>query len=55
MAGPLGGEGLGELDDTGLGGVVAGMLLRVVDDGAEVEACVEGSFTPWTEMACATT
>lgn len=34
VLGPLSGEGLAELDDTGLGGVVAGLLLRVVDDGA---------------------
>lgn len=34
VTGPLGGEGLGELDDTGLGRVVTGLLLRVVDHGA---------------------
>lgn len=34
VTGPLSGEGLGELDDAGLGGVVARLLLRVVDDGA---------------------
>ena len=34
MTGPLGGEGLGELNNTGLGGVVTRLLLRVVDDSA---------------------
>lgn len=34
VAGPLGGQGLCHLDDGGLGGVVAGLLLRVVDDAA---------------------
>jgi hypothetical protein len=34
VASPLSSEGLGELNDSGLGGVVAGLLLRVVDDGA---------------------
>lgn len=34
VLGPLGGDGLGELDDTGLGGVVAALLLGVVDNGA---------------------
>lgn len=34
VLGPLGGEGLAELDDTGLGGIVARLLLRVVDDAA---------------------
>jgi len=34
VAGPLGGEGLGKLDNTGLRGVVAGLLLRVVHDSA---------------------
>jgi hypothetical protein len=33
VTGPLGGEGLGELDNAGLGGVVTGLLLRVVDHG----------------------
>lgn len=32
VAGPLGGEGLGELHDAGFGGVVARLLLWVVDD-----------------------
>lgn len=32
VAGPLGGERAGELNDSGLGGVVARLLLRVVDD-----------------------
>ena len=32
VTGPLGSEGLGELDNAGLGGVVAGLLLRVVND-----------------------
>jgi hypothetical protein len=34
VAGPLGSEGLGELDNAGLGGVVARLLLRVVDHSA---------------------
>lgn len=34
VLGPLGGDGLGELDDTSLGGVVAALLLGVVDNGA---------------------
>lgn len=34
VLGPFGGNGLAELDDTGLGGVVAALLLRVVDNGA---------------------
>ena len=34
VAGPLGSEGLGELDNAGLGSVVAGLLLRVVDDSS---------------------
>lgn len=33
VLGPLSSDGLGELDDTGLGGVVAALLLGVVDDG----------------------
>lgn len=33
VLGPLSTNGLGELNDTGLGGVVAGLLLGVVDDG----------------------
>lgn len=33
VASPLGSEGLGQLNDAGLGGIVAGLLLRVVDDG----------------------
>jgi hypothetical protein len=33
IASPLGSEGLGKLDDSSLGGVVARLLLRVVDDG----------------------
>ena len=34
VAGPLGGERTSKLNDSGLGGVVAGLLLRVVDDGS---------------------
>lgn len=34
VLGPLSGDGLGVLDDTGLGGVVAGLFLGVVDDAA---------------------
>lgn len=34
VLGPLGGDGLAELDDAGLGGVVAALLLGVVDNGA---------------------
>jgi hypothetical protein len=34
VTGPLGGEGLGELDDTSLGRVVTRLLLWVVDDGS---------------------
>ena len=34
VLGPLSGERLAELDNTSLGGVVAGLLLGVVDDGA---------------------
>ena len=34
VAGPLGGERLSELDNAGLGGVVARLLLRIVDDGS---------------------
>lgn len=34
VLGPLSSDGLGKLDDTSLGGVVAALLLGVVDDGA---------------------
>ena len=34
VLGPLSGNGLAKLNDTGLGGVVAALLLRVVDDAA---------------------
>src|SRR5688572_25793473 len=34
VLGPLSGNGLGKLDDTSLRGVVAALLLRVVDNGA---------------------
>jgi len=34
ILGPLSSKRLAELDHTSLGGIVAGLLLRVVDDGA---------------------
>lgn len=34
VTGPLGGKGFAQLDDGGFRGVVAALLLRVVDDGA---------------------
>ena len=45
VASPLGSEGLGELNDSGLGGVVAGLLLRVVDNGARHRGDVDHGAT----------
>jgi hypothetical protein len=45
VTGPLGSEGLGELHNTGLGGVVAGLLLRVVDDSTGHRGDVDDGAT----------